>query len=254
LDLSFEKFVDLALQDSCRVGIGFDEKNPVVVNESIKYCRKLGLDSVNKYNDNETLINALKSGEVDAIVRGNLEAKSFVSLLKDSFGKEELSRCAMLQTSNNDFFFLTPVGIDEGQTIESKMNIIELAVIWLRMFGIKAHVGVLSGGREEDKGRYDKIDYLITTAEVLTKKLKERKIECENYGILLEVAAKESNIIVVPDGVIGNYIFRTLYHLGRGNSIGAPILNLPKVAVDTSRSKREYYSSIILSAAASNVK
>jgi putative methanogen marker protein 4 len=254
LDLSFEKFIEIALLRDCRIGIGLDKKHTVVVNESVKYCKKLGLDSIETFGDTDKLIDALTSGDVDAIVRGNLSAKYFITRIKKTFETDELSRCALLQTSDNDFFFLTPIGIDEGQTIESKMKIIENAVSWLKHFDIEAHVGVLSGGREEDKGRYDRIDYMITIAEVLTNKLIEAEIDTKNYGIRLEDAVKGSNIIVIPDGVIGNYIFRTLYHLGRGNSIGAPILNLPKVIVDTSRTKREYYSSIVLAAAANNVK
>lgn len=254
LDILFERITEIASKNDCSVGIGCDKKHSVVINESLKYCRRLGLSSVETYDDNESLINALNNGDIDAAVRGNLAAKPFITSIKNSFAIEELCRSALLQTAKNDHFFLTPVGIDEGQTIESKIQLVNLTIDWLNRLNIEARVGVLSGGREEDFGRYDRIDYLIRTAEVLTTKLLSSDIKTKNFGILLEDAVNDSNIIVVPDGVIGNYVFRTLYHLGGGNSIGAPILNLPVVAVDTSRTKREYFTSIILAAATFNLK
>ncbi|MFX1345221.1 MAG: phosphotransacetylase, partial [Promethearchaeota archaeon] len=43
------------------------------------------------------------------------------------------------------------------------------------------------------------------------------------------------NIIIAPDGISGNLIYRTLVHLGGGKAYGAIYMNLEKVIIDTSR-------------------
>ena len=74
-------------------------------------------------------------------------------------------------------------------------------------------------------------------------------IQAQHYGILLEDAFKKSNIVIPPDGIMGNLIFRTLHFLGGAKSVGAPVVNIDKVFVDTSRAKKDYSTSIALASA-----
>jgi len=55
-------------------------------------------------------------------------------------------------------------------------------------------------------------------------------------------------VLIAPDGVSGNLIFRTLHFLGGWDALGAPVLNIGRVYVDTSRAKASYADSIELAA------
>ncbi|HJX04239.1 MAG TPA: hypothetical protein VJ489_00305, partial [Thermoplasmata archaeon] len=68
------------------------------------------------------------------------------------------------------------------------------------------------------------------------------------YAILLEDALKRSDVILAPDGVIGNIIFRSLHLVAGAKAYGAPILNIPTVFVDTSRAKADYLDSVLFAA------
>jgi len=73
-------------------------------------------------------------------------------------------------------------------------------------------------------------------------------ISAKNYSILIEDAIKDANLIIAPDGISGNLIFRTLVFLGGGNGFGAPVL-MEKVFVDTSRVKEDSARAIMLASA-----
>jgi len=58
----------------------------------------------------------------------------------------------------------------------------------------------------------------------------------EHSEILIENAiAKKTNLIIAPDGITGNLIYRTLVHLGGGKAYGAIYMDIERAIVDTSR-------------------
>ncbi|HJJ36554.1 MAG TPA: phosphotransacetylase, partial [Methanocorpusculum sp.] len=95
---------------------------------------------------------------------------------------------------------------------------------------------ILAGGRTGDVGRHPSVDRSILDAKEV----------CEKTGavfgeILIEDAVKSgAGIIIAPDGISGNLIFRTLALLGNGYGHGAPIINLPDIFVDSSRASSDY--------------
>ena len=61
-------------------------------------------------------------------------------------------------------------------------------------------------------------------------------IKITHDEILIENAIeKGSNLIIAPDGISGNLIYRTLVHLGGGNAYGAIYMGLDNTIIDTSR-------------------
>ena len=56
----------------------------------------------------------------------------------------------------------------------------------------------------------------------------------------------EADIIVAPEGITGNIIFRSLHFIGGVHALGAPVVNSDKVFIDTSRVKVDYRDSIAL--------
>jgi putative methanogen marker protein 4 len=206
------------------------------------------LEIVHSTEPSKKLVELLFAGKIDGAVRGTLSATKTLSQLKSYPGMKKLFRVALMETADRIPFFLAPVGIDEGNSIEDKIELIRRSAEYFNCLGIEMKVGILSGGRFEDKGRDTSVDRTLREAEIVTKRLLDMEINAKNYSILIEDAIKEANFIIAPDGISGNLIFRTLVFLGGGHGYGAPVL-MDKVFVDTSRVKMDVSRAIILASA-----
>jgi predicted methyltransferase MtxX (methanogen marker protein 4) len=58
--------------------------------------------------------------------------------------------------------------------------------------------------------------------------------------ILIEDAVSDAGVIIAPDGISGNLIFRTLVFLGGGIGHGALIVNIKDLFIDSSRASSSY--------------
>lgn len=182
----------------------------------------------------EEFTELLLNGEADAFVRGSLEASSVMSELKYKY--ENIYRAAFLKISDYKFF-LAPVGIDEGDLLSQKIQIIKLASKFLHELNVDPKIAILSGGRSQDKGRSWKIDESIRQGDTLTR-ITRNKYNVKHYHILIEDAISDNaNFILAPDGISGNLIFRSLVFIGSGISHGAVTLGINEILVDTSRSQ-----------------
>lgn len=187
------------------------------------------------------LVNDLTSGRINAAVRGTLPANSTLSALKRACGVDRLERAALLETSHGERFFLAPVGIDEGWSVDAKVALAGKAKTMAGKFGLPTRIGVLSGGRIGDIGRHPQVDLSLAEGELVA-----RLTGGTHYEILIEDAVKECGILIAPDGISGNLIFRTLVFLGKGSSHGAPVLNISTIFIDTSRATPRYTNAIRL--------
>ena len=194
------------------------------------------------------LVDRLVDGRIDAAVRGTLGATKTHRYLKSVLGVSRLARLALLTTADGVPFFLVPVGIDEGNSVPDRVDLVSKSVNAIRRFGITEKVAVLSGGRFEDAGRSEIVDQSLADGEVVAERLCELGIDAKHYGILIEDAIGGANVIVAPDGITGNLIFRTLTFLGGGGGFGAPVL-ADLVFVDTSRVKVKFSDAIMLASA-----
>lgn len=226
-----------------------DYANVVLVGDE-KQIKAIGtkLEVIHSTEPSKKLIELLVKGEIDGAVRGTLSATKTLSELKKSFNIKKLYRVALLETAHGIPFFLAPVGIDEGNSVDDKVELIKRGLEFMKRLDIEAKVGILSGGRFEDKGRDERVDRTLAEAELVTKRVCDMGISAKNYSILIEDAIGEANFIVAPDGISGNLIFRTLVFLGGGHGYGAPIL-MDKVFVDTSRVKDDFARAIMLASA-----
>lgn len=183
----------------------------------------------------ENLIEMLLNKEVDGAVRGSLGSSRILPVLKEKY-TADIFRTSYLEANGHKFLF-APVGIDEGDTMEQKINIIELGAEFLLKLGITPKIGVLSGGRPQDVDRSKKIYDSIEEGKYITEIIKN-KYAVKHYFILIENAIDDkANFILAPDGISGNLIFRTLAFLGSGKSYGAITLGIDEIFVDTSRAQ-----------------
>ncbi len=167
-----------------------------------------------------------------------MSSSKFLVNLKKHFNISEINRLALLETFDNIQFFYGPVGIDECNTIEQKILFVEKAIKQLTALKINSKVSILSGGRLGDISRDPRVDDSINIAEEVLKSL---SLEFPNViithdEILIENAIhNKANIIIAPDGISGNLIYRTLVHLGGGKAYGAIYMDVEPIIIDTSR-------------------
>ncbi|MDI6902274.1 MAG: methanogenesis marker protein Mmp4/MtxX [Methanocellales archaeon] len=208
------------------------------------------LEHVETGHPEEVLIQLLDKGEVDAVVRGSLCANKTLKAIRDILCPQKILRVALLATSEK-MFFLAPVGIDEGCSVEDKIDLGFLGADLIRRFGVEPEIGILSGGRFSDMGRDPRVDKSLQNGEVVASALKAKGLSARHHGILIEDAIKECNYIIAPDGISGNLIFRSLCFLGDGEAIGAPLVGMEEVFVDTSRAGHSYDKAICLASSLS---
>jgi len=209
----------------------------------------------NKSNKPEEIIfNSLIKSQIHAIVRGNMSSSKFLANLKKNFNISEIFRLALMETYDGFQFFYGPVGIDECKNIESKVSFVNKAIEELEALNIIPKISILSGGRLGDLGRDSRVDKSINNAKEVVALLKKEhpNLEINHDEILIENAIyNKSNVIIAPDGISGNLIYRTLVHLGGGKAYGAIYMDLDRVIIDTSRVGKptEIYGALVLASA-----
>jgi putative methanogen marker protein 4 len=198
-----------------------------------------------------TFVDLLKEGAVDAAVRGNLSSKTLVPLLRSEFKCKNLCRVTILEVGGR-LVMLAPVGIEEGDSLEDLLTIAGHCKRLAKKLGIPYKIAALSGGRTEDKGRSKKVDRMLSKSALLTRTLRKKGMDAENFGIELERAVEgDATLLLAPDGIVGNIIFRSLVLVANVESFGAYAAALPRVYIDTSRAKASYLLPIIFASALS---
>lgn len=221
-----------------RIAIGLG-KNDNVLKAVKEFPFKIEIAKTNK-----ELLSYINNPEIDGVIRGSLESNVLMELKKEY---PNLFRASLLEKDEH-LFLLTPVGIDEGDSLESKITIIKECSKIIEKLGLKPKIALISGGRKNDRGRSSKIDKTIDECEEIEKQL-QNKYDIKHYYILIEEAIKDhANIIIAPDGITGNLIFRSLVLVAGIKSNGALTLKQPNLFIDTSRSqsKEGYINSIKL--------
>lgn len=212
------------------------------------------LETVVSDKPDEALVNLLRDGKVDGVVRGSLGANSTLRSLKRIMGLPRVQRVSLLRTPASRFFFFAPVGVDEGWTVEDKVELGLAGAALIRKFGVEPRIGVLSGGRFEDRGRSPKVDKTMDDAEAVAAALKAKGFDAKHASILFEDAVNEYDYILAPDGVCGNLMFRSLCLVGCGEGYGAPLVGAGVVYVDTSRAGSGYDHAICMASAMASKK
>jgi putative methanogen marker protein 4 len=216
--------------------------------ETIVYCdlgtvhdNPAGIAFHESTHPEEDLVNDLAAGIIRAAIRGTLPANSTLSVLKRVFGVDHLERVALLETAGGKKFLLAPVGVDEGWSVGEKVTFVQKGREIAGKFGLPEGVAVLSGGRIGDVGRNARVDQSLADAELVA-----RLSGAVHREILIEDAIRDSGLIIAPDGISGNLIFRTLTFLGAGKGHGAPVVNIDRIFVDTSRASADYVNALLL--------
>jgi len=230
--------------------INFLEENPSKVylfgtKESLNHISELidsnyesKITSVESEIPGEEIFEYLLKKKIDSVVRGAISSSKFLISLRESLNPKMINRLALLETVTSHQFFYGPVGIDECNKVREKMEFIENAIRQLNLLDIAPRISILSGGRIADVGRNKEVDSSLSDAEKIVSEMKKKypNLAIQHDEILIENAVKnKSNLIIAPNGISGNLIYRTLVHLGGGKAYGAIYMNLENIIIDTSR-------------------
>lgn len=198
------------------------------------------------YDEPEALIDDLIAGKIDAAIRGDMSSSVLLPIVKQKTGLKGLERIVFLELLNGKMIIMAPVGIDEGWSDEQRIELARQSVKMAKRVGLGTKIAVMSGGRCEDRGRCRAVDTSIDSALNIVKVLRSEGYDAYHSQILIEDAVNKADILIAPQGIVGNIIFRTLHFIGGAKALGAPIVNLDKVFIDTSRVKTDYTDSIAL--------
>ncbi|MDD1773100.1 MAG: hypothetical protein LUQ14_00565, partial [Methanomassiliicoccales archaeon] len=123
--LSHDTIMERGKNPDVRIGIGA-KVDKDKVKRTVMAANRKGLGRTTIYDDSSELVAALHDGDVDAAVRGSLDSTASMNAIKESFSVDRILRMALLQPPGGRMFFFAPVGVDEGWTVEQKMEFIEL--------------------------------------------------------------------------------------------------------------------------------
>mgnify|MGYP001069437266 CR=1 FL=1 len=246
--LTAESIFLRAQRPDLRVGLG--------VGRDIDKAREASLDAEDRgfaevilYNDARALAEDLLNGKIHAAVRGDLDSNRAMGAVRKAFQVTKVMRAAFMHPQGGRMFLLAPVGIDEGWDVDEKVELARLSARLMRRLDIEPEIGIMSGGRSSDRGRKIEIDRTIDAAERATELARKEGLRARDVQILIEEAARDCDVIIAPDGISGNLIFRSLHFLGGAKALGAPVLNIDRVYIDTSRAKSSYSDSVALASA-----
>lgn len=233
-------------------GYQFDKQD--ALNKEINTKSKFIIKFIASENPEKKMIDFLRTQKLDAIIRGGLSSNKFLAIIKKNFNITQINRLALLETINGQQFFFGPVGIDECNDIDGKIIFLKHTLDLFKILKIKPTISILSGGRKGDIGRNPSVDQTIRDAEeIVTIFQKESpELNISHNEILIEEAIDNgSNVILAPNGISGNLIYRTLVHLGGGKAYGAIYLGLKPIIIDTSRAGKssEIEGALILATA-----
>lgn len=227
-----------------RIAIGMGKNRNI--HKAIEIFKENHSIDIIPVDNDDDLVKAILDKDIDAVIRGSLPASGVIRHLKKHY--PDISRATYVNGNGHEFL-LTPVGIDEGNTLDEKLKIAINCGEFLEKLSKEPKIAILADGRKGDYGRSEKISKSIDDSERLTEMIMENTdFEVKNYYILIEKALKDNcNVIIAPDGIIGNIIFRTLILVNSWPSCGAVTFGIDKIYIDTSRdqSVEGYLRSII---------
>lgn len=257
-----EKILELAQAKKRTIAIGLVSSNPAIMRSLQRVSQFADIvivgQPVTGFNNivdtdrpGETLAKLLINKKVDGIVRGNLVAGEVMEVFAKELGYAQVSRVGIIRDLKNREFFIGPGGVVEGNTAKDRVELALRVVVLMNELGVTPKVGVLS--IDETRNRSDGIDQSIDEAEFIVKNLKSRMIDAEWMGYAVEKAVDRANFIIPPNGVIGNFIWRSIVGFGGGYDLGDPGL-IPEVFVDDSKYWDDFFQPILCAVALANLR
>ena len=212
-----------------------------------------GFEKALSQNPEQKLAEMLFNREVDGIVRGTIDDFKTFEAYESLIGKTKAKKMIILGLLEDFYgrqFFVSEGSNPYGWAKQEKTKACEGIIKFMKEeLEIKPKIGFITGVRHETYRRKKNIkkwpqSYLNQTykdAEYCVRYFKKKKVQARNYAIEIETAVEDGcNIIVPPNGLVANQIFRTLILIGGGKILTASRTNLPHPYEDNSRSETDF--------------
>ncbi len=264
----FEKIIKERIKlGKPKIGFGLKEPNKEILKSLIKskkYAEIIligpnaikdvkGFKKIISEESEKELAKTLFNEEVEGIVRGTIDDfktfEAYSALIGDKKSKEILG-LALMEDFYGRQFFISNGSNPHGWTNEEKIRDCEGVIEFMKTeLGIKPKIGFITGVRHETyarkKGIKEGVQGILNQtyedAEFIVDYFAKKGIDARNYAIEIETALKDGcNIIVPPNGMVGNQIFRTLVLVGGGKMLTGSRANLPHPYEDNSRSETDF--------------
>jgi predicted methyltransferase MtxX (methanogen marker protein 4) len=185
-----------------------------------------------------------KSGEVDAIVRGQIDYVIFHTEFRKAF--PELVRdvmCVSLLRSSKSEWLMAPVVHHDDTSVEGRCYLARQAARICIQLGIVPRIAILAA--DDPKGYTEQIEKGLAIArtiiddydqaKMIEDVLQKEKLDATVYPLKIDDAIAKCNIVVPMDGIIGNFLHRSLGYVGGVQMCGCFSLTRNLVSIETSR-------------------
>ncbi len=200
--------------------------------------------------DAHTLIHLIKSGNVDAVFRGNFDAVELYNAIRNVYSFHDslmsitpvlIKKINSITDNINALVSLLPISPSNYKGVASKILNIDSNIRFFKAFGITPRIGLLSAGKPSDvlEG-IPAIEKTITEAEFLVNWYTKKGYNAKHFNHQIEYAVQESEIIVYPDGISGNQAARAMHFFGDTEFFGNIVTNLPFVYGQTAEAFRDW--------------
>lgn len=213
----------------------------------------VGFKKVISDNPERKLPELLVNGEFDGIVRGTIDDFKTYENYQEIIGRGRTAKMinlALLEDAYSRQFFISEASNPSGWTKEEKIKSCEAIIDFMKKeLGVKPKIGMITGVRHDTYKRRKNtrsgvigiLNKTYEDAEEIIKYFRKKRIEAKNYAIELDAAVEDNcNIIVPPNGMVGNQIFRALCLIGGGKILICPRINLPHCYEDNSRCEKDF--------------
>lgn len=145
-------------------------ENKNILKASQKFEKNNNINIKTVTTDKE-LNDAILNPKIDAVIRGSLPSNNIIKNLKKTHPQSKINRATIINDKTHKFL-ITPVGIDEGNTLENKIELIKQSIEFIKKIGKTPKIAILAKGRKDDKNRSNTIDKSLNESEQLTKNSK----------------------------------------------------------------------------------
>lgn len=257
-----QKVEELVKLGKSKIAFGLKEPNEEIL-KSLKKSKQYAnivlvgpesikdIDSFEKIIDNnpeEKIASMLVEGEVEGIIRGTIDDFTTYEAYEKLTGEKYTFCPGLLEDPNGRQFFITAASNPEGWDKEERLKATITIANFVKEWGIKPKIAVLTGRRHETYPRKkdikEGVDGILNKtyedAEYITEKLKEKGYNAKNWAIDLNPAVEDGcNVICPVNGMVGNQMFRVLLFCG-GKILSATRLGLSRCYEDNSRTEKDF--------------
>ncbi|MFH1159865.1 MAG: hypothetical protein V1733_02835 [bacterium] len=266
-ETAFDRFIhEKAASGKHRIGIGIINPDEAILNSLCRaqeFCEVIAfgqevnpIKSIPTETPEESMVAALKSGDIDAIVRGQASATALRTMIVDHFHyrPEEIKDLALVKDNLGRIFIPCAISNAQGWTIDQKIELIREAIELLRLLNLPLKVGVTSGARPEAMGKNQQIDQTHMDAETIVSMLR-KDFPIKHYYVEIEKAiADQCTILVFANGMVGNHVLRSLVFLGQVKIYGGIISGIDQLVIESFRNASGFYDYLEFANALANLK